>query len=362
MASQRIEYLDAVKGFAIFLVVFAHAIGWNISDIESILDPDYHQSIDSAAKGLVWSIIYSFHMPLFFMVSGYFLASINYGMSKAEKIIKLKKQVFNKNKKLLLPYFITGFLMLLWHGYYGYWFLFSLWEVSLLSLLMVFLMSFSKKSQKIWFDVLCWGAFYLILRIILPRLPHYDWVEFDRCLFSLPAFICGIFMRKYDLLKYITTKKCYAAVGGFILTFSLAYLPYLYPDSIYAHKFSVGLRLYIIPLFGCVAVIGFFKLLSVRLTNIKKGGYATFFNMMKYLGLFTLEIYIFHIFFVIRMPAIGDWIASLHPAALFPLQIVYASVLAAIAILLSVLIAKLTVRIPGVSLLMFGKDKASCHS
>lgn len=32
MASQRIEYLDAVKGFAIFLVVFGHAIGWNVTD------------------------------------------------------------------------------------------------------------------------------------------------------------------------------------------------------------------------------------------------------------------------------------------------------------------------------------------
>ena len=50
MASKRIEYLDAVKGFAIFLMVFAHAIGWYVTDDAKMVAMDYSQTIASAAK------------------------------------------------------------------------------------------------------------------------------------------------------------------------------------------------------------------------------------------------------------------------------------------------------------------------
>ncbi len=48
---QRIEELDYVKGLAIFLVIMGHAT-------------------DNLATPLWRLVIYSFHMPLFFMVSG----------------------------------------------------------------------------------------------------------------------------------------------------------------------------------------------------------------------------------------------------------------------------------------------------
>ncbi len=58
MASKRIEYLDAVKGFAIFLMVFAHAIGWNVTDDAKMVAMDYSQPIASAAKGVLWRKVY----------------------------------------------------------------------------------------------------------------------------------------------------------------------------------------------------------------------------------------------------------------------------------------------------------------
>ena len=36
MEDERIEYLDAIKGVAIFLMVMAHAIGWNLSSWEDV--------------------------------------------------------------------------------------------------------------------------------------------------------------------------------------------------------------------------------------------------------------------------------------------------------------------------------------
>lgn len=71
MSHQRIQYIDQIKGFAIFLVVFAHAIGWNLSNWQQVLLLDYSEPC-FWERSLLWSIIYSFHMPLFFFISVFF--------------------------------------------------------------------------------------------------------------------------------------------------------------------------------------------------------------------------------------------------------------------------------------------------
>ena len=54
--TKRIEWIDELKGFAIFLVVFGHLI----------------QSKMLPVNGWLHSAIYSFHMPLFMFLSGMF--------------------------------------------------------------------------------------------------------------------------------------------------------------------------------------------------------------------------------------------------------------------------------------------------
>ena len=73
--SNRNEYIDWLKGFAIFLVVLGHC--W-------LLD-----------RGIFW-LIYRFHMPLFFSISGYLFSSKR----------KFKDFVKIKFKKLIIPYII----------------------------------------------------------------------------------------------------------------------------------------------------------------------------------------------------------------------------------------------------------------
>lgn len=59
---QREVYLDLTKLAAIYLVLLGHCLG--------ILNQDL------TAGGMMMSIIYSFHMPLFMFVSGYFASSV----------------------------------------------------------------------------------------------------------------------------------------------------------------------------------------------------------------------------------------------------------------------------------------------
>ena len=54
----RLEYLDAAKGLGILLVILGHIYAWNPNINRKIL--------------VTW--IYSFHMPLFFILSGYLIA------------------------------------------------------------------------------------------------------------------------------------------------------------------------------------------------------------------------------------------------------------------------------------------------
>ena len=66
---ERIQWIDALKGFAILLVVFAHvAERYYKFDLESTATPVFQT---------IYNVIYSFHMPLFFMISG-FLFQLSY--------------------------------------------------------------------------------------------------------------------------------------------------------------------------------------------------------------------------------------------------------------------------------------------
>lgn len=90
MTGIRDNTFDRIKGIAILLVIIghlAHGIGWTVP------------------------IIYTFHMPLFFIVSGYFY--------KEKEIIQLFKRDF---RTLLIPYFLISFILII------YGFLVTLWK------------------------------------------------------------------------------------------------------------------------------------------------------------------------------------------------------------------------------------------
>ena len=59
-SGKRIAYIDITKAFAIFTVVLGHVLQWTTAG-----DP-YHCSAP-------FIFIYSFHMPLFMLLSGYFI-------------------------------------------------------------------------------------------------------------------------------------------------------------------------------------------------------------------------------------------------------------------------------------------------
>jgi fucose 4-O-acetylase-like acetyltransferase len=99
--STREPLLDAVKGFAILTVVLGHTI-------QSGLGPDYLESEAYFSDGL-FKAIYSFHMPLFMLISGYLYYP---------KIMKLNSARFVEYlfKSIGIPLFVWNLLILLLVG------------------------------------------------------------------------------------------------------------------------------------------------------------------------------------------------------------------------------------------------------
>lgn len=121
--------VDAVKGFGIILVVLGHLLQYQV--VPEAFD-----------ENQAYRVIYSFHMPLFFLLSGY--------------VVHVKEDfhrfVFSKSLSLLLPFFfyflafncrfdLLRFMvelpMLLWRPQGGLWFLYVMFWVSFFHALIV---------------------------------------------------------------------------------------------------------------------------------------------------------------------------------------------------------------------------------
>lgn len=85
----RIEYMDAVKAVAISLVLFGHAVQYTST---------------AGTSHPLWAVIYSVHMPLFMIVSGFFASS--------SLRLPLGRLCMKKGLQLLLPGIVWSLLTL----------------------------------------------------------------------------------------------------------------------------------------------------------------------------------------------------------------------------------------------------------
>lgn len=73
---QRLEYIDFCRGIAILLVVIGHLIQFN----------------GIVTSNPVFEFIYSFHMPLFFAISGYITQKVTHIETGKQYLLYLKKK------------------------------------------------------------------------------------------------------------------------------------------------------------------------------------------------------------------------------------------------------------------------------
>jgi fucose 4-O-acetylase-like acetyltransferase len=102
----KLDHIVLLRSLAIILVVFAHATRSAGSANLHMYSPAITPCWEVALK----NYIYSFHMPLFFWISGYVFYYSSIG---TDSVSNLATQLLKKVKRLIIPMYSTAFLILL---------------------------------------------------------------------------------------------------------------------------------------------------------------------------------------------------------------------------------------------------------
>lgn len=328
-------HLDLLKGLAILLMVMGHVIPWTLeSDI--LQKPFMLLDEKSLGLALVYQVIYSFHMPLLFFVSGFlFFRPILH--NKHYLMDVMKKRV----KRILLPYIMTGTLLYLSRGHWGYWFLQCLFFMDVLVALVFYIVDYFKLEIKyeVCLMVLVGFFLYLLERVSVNWEQNTDGIiVVGRLLHFYPAFIMGVMIRQYEKLR--------AWISNEILLF-LCLITYvlLFVISGY-HIPKVG---FIVNLFLPLSMILYLNHL------FKNIGGGLCHKLLSWIGKNSMEVYILHVFFVMVFKKVGIFMMSLDsPITIVTFQIVYSFMLSLIAITLSVITSWFLKENKIIKLLLFG--------
>lgn len=189
--------IDVLKAFAIILVLLGHSIQYG-----SGYDFYYNASF---FDNFAFKLIYSFHMPLFMLISG-FLAyqslnksnNIPYLITKKIKTILVPILMWS-----IIPFMISirnvdsfDFTFLIKRYIYvaldNMWFLWSLLFISIIAIVV----------NKVFKDNVLIYLLIFILTLIIPDIHNLGLYKF-----LYPFFVCGYLFHKYNLINKVTNNK-----------------------------------------------------------------------------------------------------------------------------------------------------------
>ena len=188
---QRDEYLDFVKGIAVFLVVYGHCI-------------QYFSICGDFFENIIFKYIYSFHMPLFMFISGYlFFRTVSRHT--------LRDTLMRKWRGILVPAIVWGGLYYiveiaikyiqgertevnisgLLHSVSGYWFIWSVFSCVIVMAVVYYVVP----KRMMWLGVIVGLAGI----ICFPNM----WMN----VFMYPYFVIGFCCKEDGYVKLIEKKS-----------------------------------------------------------------------------------------------------------------------------------------------------------
>lgn len=202
--TKRLDYVDMARGIAICLVVMAHLIQNNVAD--GVHHPSF-------------LFINSFHMPLFFAISGYIGQIVGRPLADSGGVFCYIKK---KAVALLLPLVVwelvvrkfflsetwniptlTDVITTLIHP--GLWFLLALFRICLGYSLFSLISNRYNINNKLWIDLLLIG---------LPLLMGSGWpsIQLDNVYLYSLFFFLGVMVAKHDSLNRLLWNKALVAL------------------------------------------------------------------------------------------------------------------------------------------------------
>ena len=286
---ERNSYVDIIRGIAILLVVLGHTMtGCTLNSYNSFL----------------FNIVWSLQMPLFFLISGY--------VTKYSKNIKngamLWSYVKRRTASYLLPWIVWTFLIrgillgrkeyfnltnVFWKMDTGYWFLISIWTISLIFGISCYFASKIAKRKNSnqnsnFRDIIFTGIFYLAGMAILAMVGLLMGLSFfciKLTLYYMPFYFAGYVYGKFqDKINESSKGRWFTQIAVAVSLF--AWLAIILRINLYTISDSgIGILIRAFAsLTGCIAVCG---LCSTLFGKNQIGG-----GTLIWCGIHSLEIYI----------------------------------------------------------------------
>ena len=293
-AKQRDTYLDALKGFAIILVVLGHSV----------------QSFTAGGKfddNLLFRIIYSFHMPLFMFLSG---AAASYS-SRPMNLEFIKRKFYMLVIPFVSWYLVGYFLGGSYHSVsfglyikhviaspdYGLWFL---WVLFLNFCCLVFIRRLLPRL-KLYAYPLVWLAIYAI-----PTGKY----GIGLVKWHLPFFLAGylIFIYRTRLIRYRSVALAMSVMAFPLLVaswhrqYNPAFVNSLPTRLAHHHLDVINAGNIIVINLGQIAVVGYtylvaFAGIGFSCALFKAMRQQHIHRSLAFLGLYTLDIYVANLYF-----------------------------------------------------------------
>lgn len=218
--STRINYIDALRGFTMFLVVFGHVMTFSINL--------------GGYDNVIWSIFVIFRMPLFFFVAGF----LTYKLTSVWNFSFYYKNIKKKFLVQIIPtlFFFSLYMIckggnpissLLGYGFDGYWFTIVLFEMFFIYFSIALLCHYfyvKHKSRIIDLILISISIMGLVVLIFYRGIGGQMWSIL--CLENLTKyfqfFVFGILCKKY-LNKFVNIiNSDYFKGGGNIIIYSVS--------------------------------------------------------------------------------------------------------------------------------------------
>lgn len=319
MNKERLQWLDALRGFTMLLVVANHV---------------YLVSFDTSTKASMFmSLCLLFRMPLFFFISGFlaYKASFSWNVADTARLVQKKLRVQLVPTLVMMTAWIALFRKPFWQAMetawlsptkQGYWFTIVLLEMLLAYYAVCFLASRLNRLRFFrgittnravaavwllafvgyatmympkwfnWYKDIFWHVTSLTEFVrffhffLLGNLCHRHWNRICRLLDSswfFPLLVVIAFIGSTDYLHWHTLRLHWANLPRTLAMYSLVLM--------------------------CVA---FFRCYENWFSRERIAGRA-----LQYVGVRTLDVYLLHYFFLPHLPAVGAWFkANPHNFAL----------------------------------------------
>lgn len=333
MGPNRIAYLDLVKLFTIYLVILGHVI--------IMMNPDL------SVGGRLYTFIYTFHMPLFVMISGYFC-----GSSLSKPFLSFVKV---KARQLLLPVLsctvIACVYLFLFRDTANYrdemignsWFL----KVLFVYYLLVWLLKKTGFNEWVLFMISC---------VILFFIPRGSSLQLN---LLFPYFWVGYSLKKYHILETMAVSSRYFVFflllfAGLYVVQTEAHIPTYIPINIetLGGMWRFILFRYMIGSCGCLFVI-----LGIAYLN-KKFKPCSLVNKVAKYGQMTLGVYVLQTILVINIfPDVVQW--NIESEWMF--NVIVAPVIALVFLVLCLWLILVLSKCKVLDLLLFGGQYYKVH-